>query len=552
MAGVDLPPIDPGFHPGQVEVARSKARFRVLAAGRRWGKALALDTPIPTPTGWTTMGALQDGDLVLDEHGRPTPVLVVWAVRENRPCYRVVFSDGAEIIADADHEWYAWDKSARKAKTRAARPRALPRSVTTAEMAEKVLCPRPDGRTERNWAIPWHDGLGLPEASLPVDPYLLGVWLGDGASAGAQITTADPEIVEAFRAQGWIVKPHKSSPYGWYVTHPAGRKRSPLGAFTANGSFKNQLRDAGVLGNKHIPAAYLRASWSQRLGLLRGLMDTDGYVKPGIAVAEFTTTNAPLAAGTVELVRTLGMEPRIYCGRATLYGRDCGPKWRIVFRPFLAVTALPRKAHRVTGRRLRYVAAVEPVPSVPVRCITVASSSGLFLAGEAMIPTHNSRLGVWECLRVASEGGRAWWVAPTYPLANEGWRPLRSMAHQWPGATVREVDKEVGLPGGGLVQVRSADEPHRLRGAGLDFVVIDEAAFCKKETWLDALRPALPDRLGRALLISTPKGDNWFRDLWEKAGKRDDWARWQYPTVSNPFIPAGEVESAALELPSLV
>jgi len=126
------------------------------------------------------------------------------------------------------------------------------------------------------------------------------------------------------------------------------------------------------------------------------------------------------------------------------------------------------------------------------------------------------------------------------------------MAHQWPGATVREVDKEVGLPGGGLVQVRSADEPHRLRGAGLDFVVVDEAAFCKQETWTEALRPALTDRLGRALLISTPKGGNWFRDLWEAASKRDGWARWQYPTVSNPFIPEGEVESAALELPSLV
>jgi predicted phage terminase large subunit-like protein len=161
-------------------------------------------------------------------------------------------------------------------------------------------------------------------------------------------------------------------------------------------------------------------------------------------------------------------------------------------------------------------------------------------------------LGVWECLRVASEGGRAWWVAPTYPLANEGWRPLRSIAHQWPGAVVREVDKEVALPNGGMVQVRSADEPHRLRGAGLDFVVVDEAAFCKEETWTEALRPALTDKLGRALIISTPKGGNWFRTLWEKAASRDDWARWQYPTTSNPFIPPDEVESAALDIPSLV
>jgi len=126
------------------------------------------------------------------------------------------------------------------------------------------------------------------------------------------------------------------------------------------------------------------------------------------------------------------------------------------------------------------------------------------------------------------------------------------MGWQWPGAKVREVDREVLLPGGGLVQVRSADEPDRLRGAGLDLVVVDEAAFCREETWTRSLRPALTDRLGRALLISTPKGRNWFADLYDSAGRREDWARFQYPTVANPHIPGGEVEAAALELPSLV
>lgn len=184
--------------------------------------------------------------------------------------------------------------------------------------------------------------------------------------------------------------------------------------------------------------------------------------------------------------------------------------------------------------------------------IEVAKSKARFRVLAAGRRWGKSRLGVWECLKVASEGGRAWWVAPTYPLANEGWRPLRSIAHQWPGAVVREVDKEVTLPNGGLVQVRSGDEPHRLRGAGLNFVVVDEAAFCKEEIWTEALRPALTDKLGRALFISTPKGGNWFRTLWKRASSRPDWARWQYPTTSNPFIPAGEVDAAMLELPSLV
>lgn len=182
----------------------------------------------------------------------------------------------------------------------------------------------------------------------------------------------------------------------------------------------------------------------------------------------------------------------------------------------------------------------------------VYDSSARFRVLAAGRRWGKTRLGVSECVEVGLKGGRAWWVAPTYPLANEGWRPLRLIGQTIPSAKILEVDKEVRLPGGGLVQVRSADEAARLRGAGLDFVVVDEAAFCKEETWTEALRPALTDKLGRALIISTPKGGNWFRDLWEKAGSREDWARWQYPTTSNPFIPPGEVDSAARELPSLV
>jgi len=109
-----------------------------------------------------------------------------------------------------------------------------------------------------------------------------------------------------------------------------------------------------------------------------------------------------------------------------------------------------------------------------------------------------SRLGVLEAIEVGLRGGRAWWVAPTYKLAQEGWRPLRNLARRWPGVRVLEVDKEVDLPNGGLIQVRSADDPAALRGAGLDFVVIDEAAFLSEEAWTEALRPAwLTVRVGR-------------------------------------------------------
>lgn len=183
---------------------------------------------------------------------------------------------------------------------------------------------------------------------------------------------------------------------------------------------------------------------------------------------------------------------------------------------------------------------------------TVFDSTARFRVLAAGRRFGKSRLGVLEAVEVGLRGGRAWWVAPTYKLAQEGWRPLRNLARRWQGVRVLEVDKEVDLPNGGLIQVRSADDPAALRGAGLDFVVVDEAAFLSEEAWTEALRPALADRKGRALFISTPKGANWFRDLYDRAPSREGWARFQYPSTANPFIDPAEIEAAAADLPSLV
>jgi len=163
-----------------------------------------------------------------------------------------------------------------------------------------------------------------------------------------------------------------------------------------------------------------------------------------------------------------------------------------------------------------------------------------------------TRLGVLECLEVAASGGRAWWVAPSYKMGEVGWRPLSRIAGQV-GATLRQMDRRVSLPTGGEVTVRSADDPQSLRGEGLDFVVVDEAAFVKEAAWTEALRPALADRQGRALFISTPKGLNWFWRAWSQAQNGGpEWAAFRFPTSANPFIQAGEIEAARQSLPERI
>ncbi len=163
-----------------------------------------------------------------------------------------------------------------------------------------------------------------------------------------------------------------------------------------------------------------------------------------------------------------------------------------------------------------------------------------------------TRLGVMECLDVASRGGRAWWVAPSYKTSEVGWRPLRRLGARL-GAEVRRVDRQILLPNGGEVTVRSADNPDSLRGEGLDFVVLDECSFMAEETWLEALRPALSDRNGRALFISTPKGRNWFWLLWLKGRSGEEgYQSWQYPTSTNPYIPPEEIDAARRSLPERI
>jgi phage FluMu gp28-like protein len=154
-------------------------------------------------------------------------------------------------------------------------------------------------------------------------------------------------------------------------------------------------------------------------------------------------------------------------------------------------------------------------------------------------------------LKTALEhGGRVWWVAPSYPQSSMAWRELTALARQIPGRQVRESDRRIVLPGGGEIAVKSADAPESLRGEGLDLVVVDEAAYVDEAVWTDALRPALSDRQGGALLISTPFGYNWFHAVYMRGQEgRGDWMSWCYPTSDNPLIPPDEIDAARETLP---
>ena len=436
----DLDRLTNGLHPGQMIV---------LAARPAIGKALALDTPLPTPTGWTTMGEVQVGDQLLAADGTPTVVVAATEVLADRACYEVVFDDGTTIIADAQHEWSTSDRASR-------RKHGLVGTVrTTQEIASTVRCASADRRA--NHAVVTAGALQLPEADLPLHPYALGVWLGDGHSASARFTSADPEIAMRLEGLG-LVAQRRDGTVGradlYTLQLPAevpvaerlcavcgvsfvprtsqvktcGRScggrasaySAPMPAPTcpecgvpstglrrcqdchnARGTVAGILRTLKVMDDKHIPVSYLRGSEEQRRELLAGLLDTDGTVNP-TGSPQVTVTNRRLAEDTRELVHSLGY--RTGWSERTVKGRSVlsSTAYTITFTTDDDVFALERKklVHKDRRRpstprlRSRFIVDVRPVASVPVRCVEIAHPEHLYLAGRSMVPTHNSTLGI--------------------------------------------------------------------------------------------------------------------------------------------------------------
>lgn len=366
----------------------------LVGAQPRKGKALALDTKVPTPSGWTTMGELRDGDLVYDEAGTPCRVVAAHDVRYDRSCYEVRFSDGSTVIADADHLWQVDTRASRLSAQQQGRWRKAPspfgrdqqhkraraQVLTTAEMLGAVRI-QADGRT--NYSVRVAAPIQAEDADLLVPPYTLGAWLGDGTSIHGAIACADVEIIARIEQEGERTG-----------LNPSSVKDGRCPYYRVYG-LQPRLRTIGVLGNKHIPVTYLRASEQQRRALLAGLLDTDGFCQQGTGVVYFAVTSERLARDARHLVSTLGYKSTLNVKPVKLNGRDRGWQWVVTFTPSDKVFGLARKADRQVKTMKasaghRFITEIRTVPSVPVRCITVDSPSSLYLVGETCIPTHNT------------------------------------------------------------------------------------------------------------------------------------------------------------------
>lgn len=373
--------------PGSQVLFLSCPVFECLYEGTRGpGKSQSVDEVVMTPAGQRRIGDLRPGDEVLGSDGLPQRVVSVHP-QGMKPLWRVTFTDGTTAEASPDHLWQTAATGQGK--------RWQKRVVTTRQMREAMA----RGKT---LSIPLMSGPAqFPERALPVDPYLMGLYLGDGCSRAYSvvITTADRETSDYLLAQGFLPK-------------------APIGYRAPGPDLLHRLRDMGLQGlkskDKFVPEEYLWGSADQRLALLQGLMDTDGSVKRDKNQLRFGTTSPRLAEAVMHLIRSLGGWSTSYeaqrpdCKReyeVTGYLPDMASAFRLTRKRALCS---PRDLQDPGSRVKRYVASVEEIGECEQVCIRVDREDHLYVTRDFVV-THNTDALLMDFAQHVGRGyGAAW------------------------------------------------------------------------------------------------------------------------------------------------
>ncbi len=355
-----------------------------------------LHEKILTPTGWITMREVMNGDLVIGSEGKPVKVLGVTNAWEGET-YEVEFTDGTTVETDGRHQWTVSSPSSPMWRTKS----------TLDIMADLASSNRKESGAALNmWRIPPTPAVeyGPPPDTPPLDPYIVGALLGDGAISGkgAVLIAHDDEVrdeVERRLPAGCLLTPVNGKTRNYRIVGPDRHKPNP--ALWA-------LRDLGLLGldshQKFIPDRYRFGSHQERLDLIRGLLDTDGTVKQGGGAASLVLGNRTMVNQAAELVRSLGgwaseaqasyRKPSVIVNDGKEYPHPGGTYWRATLRlRGENLFHLSRKAATyTTGKKTRHksIRSVKPTGKRElVRCIQVDADDGLYVTSGCNI-THNS------------------------------------------------------------------------------------------------------------------------------------------------------------------
>ena len=481
-------------------------RFNICKMPRQTGKALSLDTPIPTPNGWTTMGDLKVGDNILSPTGNSVSVVMKTETMYDHDCYKITFDNGEEIIEDADHLWEVNSSYWRMGK----------KVITSKDIYDQYQSKTKNKRgkgVQGSLFVDKSKPINFVKNTLGIDSYLLGVWLGDGYSSDGRIIA------------------HKDD-YNFYkgkfdVEHE--RECDNCIRFKIRNLY-SKLKNYNLIKNKHIPLKYLRSSYEDRLNLLRGLMDTDGSVRKNSRSFEFYQKNYDLILQVVELLSSLGIKSNVR--RKEIKGNYY---YTVSFSTKERVFNLPRKIANINlakyerkqeGRH--YIHKIEKVDSVPVACIQVDSEDHLFLCGRTFIPTHNSTTVVSFLLHFAvfNDNVNIGILANKAATARELLDRLQTAYEnlpKWMQQGIISWNKgSLELENGSKILAASTSAS-AVRGMSFNILFLDEFAFVPNhiaDSFFASVYPTITSgKNTKVIIVSTPHGMNHFYRMWHDAEK---------------------------------
>ena len=356
---------------GQIDLLVKKGNKFIIGD---W-KGLPLDTEIPTLNGWSTIADLQEGDIIFDKDGNPTKILHKSEIHYN-PCYKITFDNGDTIVADHEHRWEISFSTAKNSKYHG----EYKTQVMTTEEIANYLENLPEKRT--SYDIPKIVNprpLNLENKELPIDPYVLGCWLGDGSKQCGAITNETNNVLGEIQRRGYSLGNDISA-------------EDKTSTYTILGIYR-KLKELNLINNKHIPDIYQRASYEQRLDLLRGLMDTDGYYNPKRKRFVMETSQKWQCYDFIKLLASLGIKSTKFDIVKKLNGKEFH-EYSINFstrglNPFLMRNQEIEYPTR-DACTYRNIDKVELVETIPTQCLEVDSPSHTFLCTNKMIVTHNT------------------------------------------------------------------------------------------------------------------------------------------------------------------
>lgn len=503
-------------------------------------KALALDEDMPTPGGWKKMSDIHAGDYVFSVDGSATRVLFESQVF-HKPMYRVHFEDGSTVDASGDHIWTVQTKDSRRTarripkRRRRNKPQLLERGgwyeLTTEDMAYDFCRTRKDGKgREYKYRVPLQGAVEYPYKKLPIDPYVFGVWLGDGNSSGQSITVADDDLEgtkKRIEDRGYTcsVIQYKDRASAINIDpHPRGCSRKLYA-----GSFRYALRDLGVLNNKHIPEIYLTASVEQRRELLCGLMDTDGTVSKA-GQCTFTQKSKDVAEQVLQLIRSLGIKASMRKVDATCSGKPAGPVYCVQFftskqNPcFLMPRKYARLKEKLSERMsAKSITGIELIQQKPSKCIMVDHPSHLYLAGNGFTATHNTSFAAslaWAlALWYRRSGSKVYITSAALMQSLESFNFIdynvrRMKEDKEHGGIVKIIDNnnehsmEAELPEGSFFIRALAANPDTQDSLNCNIAIADEIHAFKKPKQYNLFKEAMKAYTNKLMIGISTAGDN--------------------------------------------